>query len=308
MTRKNTILFSLLLLFFCFETLFTADEFQERSKTSFVEEEKAWRERRDAEMRAPTSWLTIAGLFWLKEGENTFGTAATNTIKLPPDSAPLQAGKFILKKDKITVVAHEGVILRLDGKTINKMVLRTDQTGKPDKVELGELRMWVIKRDKRNAVRLSDLNHPPYKEYQGLDFFPPSKKFRVVGVFRPHDSPQTISVPTMIGTQTKMISVGVVDFRLDSRDYRLEAFRFNAQNTKLFLIFKDETNGQDTYEASRFMTADVLENGKVDLNFNRAHNPPCAYTLYATCPLPPPQNYLKVRIEAGEKKYPGIVR
>lgn len=306
MTGKKLSIF--LITFFFLNILLPAQSSPLKKEKPFEKKEKTWRKRRDAEMHASTSWLTIAGLFWLKEGENTFGTAATNTIKLPPDSAPAQAGKFILKKDKVTVVAHEGVVLRVDGKAIKKMVLRTDQTRKPDKVELGELRMWVIKRDKRYAVRLSDLNHPPYKEYQGLDFFTPSKKFRIVGVFRPHDSPQTISVPTMIGTQTELISVGVVDFRLESKNYRLVAFRSNAQNTKLFFIFKDETNGRETYEASRFMTADVLDNGRVDLNFNRAHNPPCAYTRHTTCPLPPPQNYLKVRIEAGEKKYPGIVR
>ncbi len=294
-----------LISFFSLNILLPAHPSPLNKETSFEKKEKAWRAKRDAEMRAPTSWLTIAGLFWLEGGEQSFGSAGTNKIKLPPASSPPRAGKFILKKGKVTVVAHEEVILRVDGKAIKKMVLRPDQAGKPDKVELGDLRMWVIERDKRYAVRLSDLNHPPYKEYRGLDFFPPAKKFQVVGVFRPHDSPQTITVPTMIGTQTELISVGFVDFRLESKHYRLEAFQSNAQNTELFFIFKDETNGRETYEASRFMTANVLDNGQVDLNFNRAHNPPCAYTLYATCPLPPPQNYLKIRIEAGEKKYPG---
>jgi hypothetical protein len=303
MTGKKYSIF--LISFFSLIILLLTHSSPQKKETLFEKKENAWRAKRDAEMRSPTSWLTIAGLFWLDEGEYSFGSAATNKIKLPPASAPPRAGKFIWKKDKVAVVAHEGVVLKVDGKAIKKIVLRTDQAGKPDKIELGDLRMWVIERDNRYAVRLSDLNHPPYKDYQGLDFFPPTKKFQVVGVFRPHDSPQKVTVPTMIGTQTELISVGVVDFRLESKHHRLVAFRSNAQNTKLFFIFKDETNGRETYEASRFMTVDVLDNGRVDLNFNRAHNPPCAYTLYATCPLPPPQNYLTVRIEAGEKKYPG---
>ncbi len=274
----------------------------EKNQT-FLEEERNWRAKRDNQMRAPTSWLTIAGLFWLDEGENTFGTATENKIKLPDSSSPLYAGKFVFKKGKVTVIANEGNEFTIDNMKIKKMVLKGDDSGRPDIVELNDLRMWVIKRGGRYAIRLRDLNNPAFKEYKGLDFFPPSKKYKIEAQFISYNNQRKITIPTVIGTQTEMSSPGYVKFELEGREYKLQAFEGNAKNTKLFFIFKDETNGKESYEATRFMVSDVLENGKVDLNFNRAYNPPCAYTPYATCPLPPPQNYLQVRIEAGEKKY-----
>lgn len=286
-------------------TLLSAGSPQPREDQSFIKEELAWRTNRDSQMRAPTSWLTIAGLFWLDEGDNSFGTAAENKIKLPSGSAAAYAGKFNLNKGKITVVANKDTELKNGGKVIKEMPLKGDDSGRPDIVELNVLRMWVIKRGDRYAIRLRDLNNPAFKNYKGLDFFAPSKEFKIEAGFFPYKSAKKVSVSTIIGTQTEMSSPGYVKFKLGGRQHSLEAFRGSAENTKLFFVFKDETNGKETYEASRFMVADILENGKVDLNFNRAYNPPCAYTPFATCPLPPPQNYLKVRIEAGEKKYPG---
>lgn len=272
---------------------------------NFLKEEMAWRTKRDRQMRASTSWLTIAGLFWLNEGENTFGTAPDNKIKLPPGSAPAHAGTFVLEKNRVRVVSSKEAELKVRGQDIKEMVIKGDDSGRPDIVELKDLRMWVIKRGDRYAIRLRDLSSRAYKDYTGLEYFPPSKKFKIQADFIPYSPPKRVTVPTIIGTETEMTSPGYVLFKLGGKSYRLEAFQGNPENTRFFFIFKDETNGKETYEASRFMVADLLENGKVDLNFNRAYNPPCAYTPYATCPLPPPENYLNVRIEAGEKKYPG---
>lgn len=273
----------------------------------FLKEEIKWREERDKQMRSSKSWLSIAGLFWLEKGENSFGIDASNKIKLPECSAPPVAGKFIFKEGKIKVVAHEGVLLTMKGKEIKQMVLRGDEVypEEPDVVELNDLRMWVIKRGERSAIRLRDLNAAAYKDYKGLDFFPPSKKFKIEAIFVPFPSPKTFTVATVIGTETEMKSPGYVTFKMDGKEYRLDAFSADPENKKLFFIFKDETNGNETYGAGRFMVSDFLENGKADLNFNRAYNPPCAYTPYATCPLAPEQNWLKIHIEAGEKKYTG---
>jgi len=270
---------------------------------SFIKKELAWRENRDKRMRLQTSWLNVAGLFWLVEGENSFGTNPLNKIKLPQGSAPSSAGKFIFYKGKITVVANQGVELKAQDKPITQKILKGDDSGRPDIIALNDLRMWVIKRGDQYAIRLRDLNALAYKNYKGLDFFPPSKKYKIIADFVPYPDPKKVTLDTIIGTETEMTSPGYVKFFIDGQEYSLEAFSGGSKS--LFFIFKDETNGKETYEASRFMVSDVLDNGKVDLNFNRAYNPPCAYTPYATCPLPPPQNYLKVRIEAGEKKYPG---
>jgi uncharacterized protein (DUF1684 family) len=268
----------------------------------FLQDELAWREKRDIEMRAPTSWLNIAGLFWLKEGANRFGTSEENPIKLPKGSAPPFAGRFLLDNGSVTVSAEHGTELKIDGKIVFNYKLEGDATGKPDVVELNDLRMWVIERFDRLAIRLRDLNHLPFKNYTGLDFFPPEKKYKFEGEFHPFAELNKVEVGTVIGENTEMNSPGYVTFNINGEIHRLDAF--SGKPKTLFFIFGDETNGKETYEASRFMDARILENGKVDLNFNRAYNPPCAYTPYATCPLPPPQNQLKIAILAGEKKYP----
>jgi len=271
----------------------------------FIKDEIAWRDKKDKEMRSLTSWLTIAGLFWLDEGKNTFGADNSNRIILPSGSAPPFAGIFTLKNGKVRVLANKGAGLKSEGKEITDMFLSGDDKGKPGVLELGELRMWVIKRGEQYAIRLRDLNFPAYKKYERLDFFPPQKKFKVEADFVPYTSPKTITVATIIGTENEVSSPGYVKFEIEGQEFRLDVLGGDIKSKKLFFIFKDETNGKDTYEAGRFLVCDVKESGKVDLNFNRAHNPPCAYTPYATCPLAPSQNWLKVRVEAGEKKYPG---
>lgn len=272
----------------------------------FVKEEMNWRKERDKSMRSRTSWLTIAGLYWLDEGENTFGTDRTNKMVLPRGSAPALCGKFILENGKVRVVAAEGAGLKIEEEKIGEKVLTSDNQGKPDILTLNDLRMWIIKRGDRYAVRMRDFNAPAYKKYEGLDFFPPNEKFRIEGNFIPYDEEKTIEVTTVAGTKAEMVSPGYVTFIIYGEECRLEAFKADEKNKRLFFVFKDLTNGKETYEKGRFMTSDVLEGGKVDLNFNRAHNPPCNYTPYATCPVPPPKaNWLKVPIKAGEKMYPG---
>lgn len=270
---------------------------------SFVKAELEWREARDQSMRSPTSWLTIAGLYWLDEGENTFGTDPENKFRLPEGSGPPFAGKFILHDEKVKVVSSAGSVLRSEGKTIEEMVLKSDKTGKPDIIDLNDLRMWVIERGGRLAIRLRDLNAPRYKNYSGLEFFPPRKKYHIKADLVLYNPPKTVTLGTAIGTETNMVSLGVVKFLLNGKEYRLDAFEEEPGSKTLFIVFKDETSGKETYGASRFMEVHLLDDGSLDLNFNRAYNPPCAYTPHATCPLPPPQNILPVRIEAGEKMY-----
>ncbi len=269
----------------------------------FVKAELQWRIERDQQMRNPTSWLTIAGLFWLEEGEHTFGTDPKNKIRLPEGSAPAFAGTFIRHNDVVKVIHTGNTAMTIEGKQINEQVLTPDASGKPDVIELNDLKMWVIKRGDRLAIRLRDLNAAPYKEYTGLEFFPPRAKYKLNASFTPYSPRKSQVLSTMVGTTTEMEVPGYLTFQIDGREYRLDAFGDYPESNDLFIIFKDGTSGVETYGASRFMGAEILEDGTVDLNFNRAYNPPCAYTHYATCPLSPPQNILTVRIEAGEKKY-----
>lgn len=265
-------------------------------------EESKWRENRHKRMLSSTSWLSIAGLFWLREGENNFGTSPECKIRLPQNSAPPLAGKFILDNGQITLEAAPRVQLKIDDKPVTCTQLKGDDSGKPDTIELQDLRIWIIKRGERYAVRLRDLNHPPYKNYKGLEYFPPSEEFKVEADFVAYPTPKKIRIETAIGTENEMISPGHVKFVIQDREFQLIVFE--EESKQLFIIFRDLTSGEETYEAGRFMSSSFLDSGKVDLNFNRAHNPPCAYTPYATCPLPPAENELDIRIEAGEKTYP----
>ena len=304
--RKKIVSFTIIVGFFLLANGSFSNTTSAIKNEDFHKEEMKWREEQDKSMRSPTSWLTIAGLFWLDEGENTFGTDNTNKLVLPAGSAPSFCGKFILGEDKVKVIVAEGTGIKIEDKKIVEKILTSDNQGNPDVLELNDLRMWIIKRGERYGIRMRDYNAPAYKEYKGLEFFPPSEKYRIKGNFVPYDKEKIIEITTVAGTKAEMISPGSIFFIMDGTEYRLEAFKADEKNTKLFIVFKDLTNGEKTYAKGRFMTVDVLENGKVDLNFNRATNPPCNYTPYATCPVPPHKaNWLNVRIEAGEKTYPG---
>jgi len=269
---------------------------------AFVEEELAWQKKQDEAMRAPDGWLTIAGLYWLEEGPNSFGASQRNKIVLPEDSAPDEVGTFFYRAGKVTFQAGEGVSLLLNDEPAQQGELKSDKQGVPDELTIQDLRLWIIGRDGRHAVRLRDLNHPALKNSHPLEFFPPDPKYKIKADIIRHEEPQTIAIETKIGTTTEMISPGYVSFALEGREFKLIGFSQGPK--RLFIVFKDLTNGIETYEASRFLNAEILEGGReVDLNFNRAFNPPCAFTPHATCPLPPPDNILDVRIAAGEKLY-----
>ena len=272
---------------------------------AFVQTEMEWREARDQQMREPSSWLTIAGLFWLEEGESTFGTDPFNRIRLPEGSAPGFSGTFIRRERAVRFVSAPDALITIGGETVGDRELRSDAMGGADILELNDLRLWVIERDDRIAIRMRNYNEARFAEYTGLDFYPPTSEYRINAEFIPYDPPKTIIGSTIVGTRAEWTSPGYVRFRIAGQDYTLDAFGTGPGSSRLHFVFKDGTSGTETYGAVRFMDALILEDGTVDLNFNRAYNPPCAYTPYATCPLPPPQNILTVRIEAGERIYPG---
>ena len=273
-------------------------------ESAFLEAEKAWRAERDASMRAEDSWLTIAGLFWLAEGEQTFGSGVGSDIRLPVGSSPERAGSFIRSERLVTVRPAPGAGVLLEGEPAGERPMRSDAGGRPDRLQLGELRMWVIERGDRVGIRLRDLREPRYLEYPGLDFYPPDPAYRLPARFIPYEEPVHHRVSTVVGTTVEMASPGRVSFTLHGRDLTLEAFEGPDERT-LYFVFSDATSGEETYGAGRFLYATLSENGEVDLNFNRAHNPPCAYTPFATCPLPLAENVLPVPVAAGEKIYPG---
>ncbi|HVF91179.1 MAG TPA: DUF1684 domain-containing protein, partial [Blastocatellia bacterium] len=260
---------------------------------------KAWREKREAELRSDGGWLTVAGLFWLKEGANRFGTDPSNEIVLPKGSTLSRAGAFEFHGGKTTLRAEPGANVLSEGRAITALEIRTDADEKPTVLTVGAVTLQVIKRGERYGVRMRDKNSRRRREFTGLRWFPAREPFRIKASFVAYDKPRDIAITNVLGDVQNMPSPGYALFALGGRKYRLDPV---LEDDRLFFIFSDLTSGKSTYPAGRFLYSDMPENGFVTLDFNQAVNPPCAFTSFATCPLPPRQNRLKVAISAGEKR------
>jgi uncharacterized protein (DUF1684 family) len=243
----------------------------------------------------------LTGLFWLKEGSNSIGSARSANIELPAGSAPEKVGSIVLNKDRVTLAVSDGVDVTVNGKLVHSnFELIADAGPKPTVAHIGTLSISLIKRDERYAVRVKDSNSAARREFRGLEWFKPKQDYRVTATLVPFDKPKEVAIPNVLGDSYKMMSPGILHFTLLGKELTLQPV---FEDEKLFIIFRDETTGKSTYGAGRFLYADAPVNGKVILDFNKAYNPPCAFTAYATCPLPPRQNRLQVSVEAGELAY-----
>ena len=257
-----------------------------------------------ARLRADDGWLTVAGLFWLKEGVNSAGSAAASAIVLP--RVPAHVGDFEFQDGKTTFKADPAVAVNVNGKPATSLAattaaLRSDSDpGGPDKVTVGRLTMFVIHRGARDAIRLKDLDSEFRGSFKGLHWYPVREDYRVVARWVAYDKPHNIAVPNILGETEQEPSPGYAVFTLHGHEYRLDPL---LEGNQLFFIFRDQTSGKETYGSGRFLYTDLEKEGKVVIDFNKAYNPPCAFTPYATCPLPPKQNRLAVRLDAGELNY-----
>jgi len=256
-----------------------------------------WRQSREANLTRDGGWLSVAGLFWLKEGENTAGTASSNRIVLPPGSAPARVGVFVFRGGKTVFRAEPGAGVTSGGKFVQSLEMQPDVPGPANFIAAGGLSMQVIKRGSRYGIRLRDSNSRFRREFKGLRWFPVAEAWRIRAKFVPYYPAKKIAVPNILGDTDQELSPGYASFQIDGKEHRLDPI---GEGNQLFFIFRDQTSGKETYPAGRFLYADGPRNGQVILDFNTAYNPPCAFTPYATCPLPPPQNRLAVRIPAGE--------
>lgn len=267
-------------------------------------EVQKWRADREARLKADGGWLTVAGLFWLKEGENRFGTGAAADIVLPEGSAPARAGVFELKGDQVTVALQPGVNGRIAGRPVSEAsTMQSDTSGSPDVLEMGALSLNVIKRGDRYGIRLKDKNSPVRKGFTGLKWFDVKEDYRVEARWVSYPQPKPVRVQNVLGQTETMPSPGHAEFTLNGTPVRLDGVLEEPRAEELFFILRDRTSGKETYGAGRFLYAGLPKAGKVVLDFNKAYNPPCAFTPYATCPLPPRQNWMPVRVEAGEMDY-----
>jgi uncharacterized protein (DUF1684 family) len=263
---------------------------------------EAWRQQREAGLRKPEGWFSLVGLFWLKEGENRFGSDPGNALILPEGKAPAVAGTLVRRGKAVRLEAAPGAGLQIDGRPVETADLVSDENGEPTVVQLGSLSFFLIQRGERLGVRVRDSASPALASFHGLDAYPIRPDWRVTARFEPYQPPKQVAVPNILGDVEEQPSPGAVVFEHGGATHRLDALE-GGDDGSLFLIFADATNGAETYGAGRFLDTEAPRDGRVEVDFNRAYNPPCAFTAFATCPLPPQQNKLPLRVEAGEKKY-----
>jgi uncharacterized protein (DUF1684 family) len=277
---------------------------QQQAKTTgaaYNEEVEQWKSKRLASLKGEDGWLSLVGLHWLKEGENKLGSAPSSEVLLPEGKAPRVAGSIFLNGGATRIEARPDSGITSEGKPVTSLDLQPDTSGKPTVLKLGTLTFHVIKRGERLGVRVKDSASPERTNFRGLEYFPANERWRVEARFEPHNPPKTIPIMNVLGMEEDTPSPGSLVFDLNGQTYRLDALTEEGEE-QFFIIFADQTSGRETYGAGRYLYAGPPDStGRLLIDFNKAYSPPCAFTKYATCPLPPEQNKLPLRVEAGEK-------
>jgi uncharacterized protein (DUF1684 family) len=271
----------------------------------YEREIESWRAARLAALTAEDGWLTVTGLYWLEPGHNSFGAAPENTVVLRGKGVPPVAGVLELRPDgTVFVYPRAGAGVTLDGAPPPDRALRSDRSGRPDVLRIAAVRFYVIDRAGKLAVRVKDPDNPARARFEGIRSFPVDPAYRVDGTLEPYAAPREVTVATAQGPQQKMLAPGLVRFTLAGKALALEPFVSSPDDRTYMFVFRDLTGGVETYGAGRFLDTAAPQDGsrRVVLDFNKAYSPPCAFTPFATCPLPPRQNELPLRIEAGEKQ------
>jgi uncharacterized protein (DUF1684 family) len=272
--------------------------------TSTVE---AWQAERLAGLTRERGWLTLIGLYWLEPGENRIGTADGDAVQFDPAFAQGELGSLFLEEtDGAFTVRLEplsGTDLLVNGEPAVAQLLAVDLDEDTDYLEAGDLQFHVIQRGDRFGVRAKHPEAESNLHFKGLEYFPADAAWRIAARFVAYEEPKTISIPSVIGTSTESIVPGEVVFERNGVTHTILPLNDGPDDPTFFYIFKDETSGKETYPAGRFLSGPAAIGDTVIIDFNQAYNPPCAFTPYATCPLPPKENRLAVAIEAGEKDY-----
>jgi len=283
--------------------LFAVSPSLRAQNASYQQSVEKWRADYKADLTSDTGWLTVSGLFWLHEGQNRFGSGPASDVLLPA-SAPSDAGYFDFHQGKTVVHVYPGVPITLNGKPVQTSELRPDV--REDRLTLGDLTLAVHPSGPRMAIRVRDKNSKFRREFTTLDWFPVDESYRVTARFVPYDAPKELDSQNVLGDPIKMSIVGYLAFTLHGENLKLDV-EAGEKGVGFFVVFRDLTSGKETHPSARFIDTPAPKdgpNGKtVDLDFNKAYNPPCAYNPYTTCPLPLRQNRLSIAIPAGEKRY-----
>ena len=267
-------------------------------EVSYVKSIEEWQLSRLERLKSKNGWLSLAGLFWLEEGESTFGSDSSNDIVFP-DKAEGYCGTITRNGDQVFVHVNAGTEIMHEEDQVTTMELENDHSDNTTYLQQGDLAWYIIKRGEKLGIRLRDHHHPRIGELDHIPSYPISTDYVVEAILEPFPEPKTITVATPVeGISESYQCPGELHFRINREDLVLYPF---TSGNGYFLVIADETSGMDTYGAGRFMYATPDSTGRIVLDFNKAYNPPCAFSPFATCPFPPKENYLPVAIEAGEK-------
>jgi hypothetical protein len=267
--------------------------------SSEPEERAKWVEAREALLRKPDGYLALSGLFWLTEGEQTFGSGNENDVVVANGRGPAKIGRFHVRGKEVRFVSAPGVEITASDRRVNDVLMVCDTAGEPTKLRTGDLTFWLIERYGMLGIRLRDPESPVLKGYRGTPRYAYSPAWRLEATYEPVKGAR-IRVPSILGEASDEEVTGRLHFQVDGKPITLHAT--GQSNGELFIIFGDGTNHGETYHGGRFLKVAVPKEGdRGMLDFNRAYNPPCAYSPYTTCPLVPTENELPFRIEAGER-------
>jgi uncharacterized protein (DUF1684 family) len=269
------------------------------SEADYISEIEAWRQKLDQSLKAENGWLALAGLFWLEPGPNYFGSAASNDIQLAGDLAPDRIGSFVLEDGAVSLILEEQGELQLNDQPARSTTLKPDLSGEPDVLTLGPITLMLIERGEKLGIRIWDNQRSERTDFEGRSWFPIRPEYRVETHLERHDPPRQFQIMSTSGGTQPATGVGRLTFQLHGQTCSLEALEGGPDSVSL--IFKDASADTETYPSGRFLVASLIGDDRAILDFNRAYNPPCAFSAYTTCPLPLPENILEVRIEAGER-------
>lgn len=272
----------------------------QKGSPRYIKEISDWHNKRIENLKKPNGWLNLTGLYWLEEGDNKFGSGANNDIQFPEGKAPKYMGVITLNDGTVKISADPKAEIYSGSDLITEAILQNDQSGNPTILTHGTLAWFIIKRENKYGIRLRDYEAELLKSFNGIETYPVNEDWRVEAEYIPYNPPKKITVPSIIGTVSESECYGKLQFNIEGKTYSLDPLG----QSDLFIIFSDATNGVETYGAGRFLYVSPPDStGKTIIDFNKAYNPPCAFTKYATCPLPPKDNYLQLEITAGEKKF-----
>lgn len=263
----------------------------------YIESINKWRQEMDTNLRRENGWLALAGLFWLRKGDNIIGSAPDCDILLPP-RAPKRLGTFEFDGNNVTLNVEADLPVEVNGMATQSALLDADQEDVPSFITFSDMRMVVVRRSKGVGIRLWDNTREERRSFPPREWYPVKEELRLPATYTRYETPRVVKMPDILGAILDERMEGFVTFELGGQTHELVVSEL--PDHRLWIQFMDLTNGDPTYPSGRYHYTDAHEDGRVFIDFNRAYSPPCAFTDYATCTFPPQENHLKAKVEAGE--------